>query len=278
MNSDVRFSGFDEKKQDHIVFQTYNFDSDHRDDTVNTTHSEYKHYITQIRNVVGIKLISTEIPNTQFVINSSNNVIQFIHSAYSLVTVYDGLVPHGNYTGTELATALDLAMNTALGVGAGISLTASYSTITKKMTITPIGGNLTLLFGTGDSKDISLYKILGFGENVDIGPTGSAILSDNIVDVSGDDYILMQITNPHMVTNVRSLGGQKNAFAKLINEAPPGFINYSNFVSPELIFDKPFTSINSLDFKFTNSEGVLVDFNGRKHSFSIIFASTTIKY
>lgn len=96
------------------------------------------------------------------VIDSLNNKIDFKKTAGGAELT--ATLTAGAYTPSALATAVGTAMTTA---ASGPTITASYSAITKKFTITSDGaGSTTLLplFATGTNQLISAHNLLGYDD------------------------------------------------------------------------------------------------------------------
>lgn len=67
----------------HVV----SINSEDRVDFDNTSSSDYTVYLKNpITQIVAIKLIGTVIPNTQYVVNETNNKIDFVNTGYPIVT------------------------------------------------------------------------------------------------------------------------------------------------------------------------------------------------
>jgi hypothetical protein len=96
------------------------------------------------------------------VIDSSNNKLDFKKtSAGSELTA---TLTAGTYTPAQLISHVATQMTTA---ASGPTITGSYSSVTKKFSITSDGaGTTTLLplFATGSNQDFSAHKILGFDD------------------------------------------------------------------------------------------------------------------
>lgn len=76
--------------------------------------NNYKIYLPQeYNNVISIELISAEIPNTQYIINSFNNILHFQELNTQVLdnTTYEAIIPIGNYTISTLSTAIENALN-----------------------------------------------------------------------------------------------------------------------------------------------------------------------
>ena len=68
----------------------------------------------QYNNIISIELLSAEIPNTQYMINTYNNILHFqeLNSQVSNNTFYEAIIPIGNYNSSTLSSAIQNALNT----------------------------------------------------------------------------------------------------------------------------------------------------------------------
>ena len=135
----------------------------------------------------------------------------------------------------------------------------------------------------------SIAGILGFrnvGEDIAITPYNSTItnkdayeldntfnqlgesmtITNNSINLSGDDYILMVVKQ---ISTMVSNGAIKNAFAKIQLTDSPGNILYNTFVSAPKIYIEPLPELHELDFEFYSPDGSLYDFSGLDHSFTL---------
>jgi hypothetical protein len=131
-----------------------------------------------IANVAGIKVIEAEIPNIFDAIGPNNNTFIFNDNAIN----YTITIATGNYTGADLATALQTAM-AAIRPG----FTVTYNSTTWRFTFTqPAAVSWGLTFST----KYTLYSVLGFRVTFySASGAGSTITSPFVAQVSGPLYL-----------------------------------------------------------------------------------------
>jgi hypothetical protein len=235
--------------------QVVSLNSADRIDYANTTPNDYTVYLkTPLLNVCAIRLISTIVPNTQYVINATNNYIDFIDN--NTATTYAVVIPPGTYTATELANQINSIMNTAVGAPFGTIFTATYITYFQKMRIDRIDGfTFTLLFGTGLNIAKSVAPILGFNA-VNKGP-GISFSGDVPVSLMGEPYIYLCIKDVGTLVNEKF----KDVFARILFSVPPKSISYDSFASNAKIYRSPLTKVDRFDVRFITEAGLAYDFN-----------------
>lgn len=244
--------------------QIVSINSSDRIDAANTKSNDFTVYLkTPLLNVCAIKLISTITPNTQYVINASNNVIDFISRVLPgpVDTAYSVTIAPGTYTATELANAINSAMNTALGAPFGTIFTATYITYFTKMRIDRIDGNQFILqFGTGPNASRSLAPLIGFLP-VDTAASTS-LTGDQPVALMGDPFLYVTIKDIGTLINEP----YKDVFAKILLNVPPKSICYDSFASNAKIYRSPLTKLERFDVKYLTVKGDLYDFNSFDNS------------
>ena len=110
--------------------------------------------------------------NSNFVISASNNTILFNDGTDKTATI-----TAGTYTGSELATAVQTALNTAYGSSA---FTVSYDSAATKFSITNgTGSSVNFLWGNSST---TTEQILGFDPVTDTVADSSSATSDDLVD------------------------------------------------------------------------------------------------
>lgn len=110
--------------------------------------------------------------NSKFVISSSNNTIIFNDGTDKTATI-----AAGTYTGSELATAIQTALNTAYGSSV---FTSSYDSAAYKFSITN-GSPSSVNFLWGNASTTA-EQILGFDPVTDTVAISSSATSDDLVD------------------------------------------------------------------------------------------------
>ena len=97
-----------------------------------------------------------------FVVTVENNVIEWQDGP---LPIHSALIPSGLYTATELATAIEAAMEPVTGNDYSVT----YNQLTHEFTIARLSGagafNLATNFG--DDKDIAIWPLIGFDKNGD---------------------------------------------------------------------------------------------------------------
>ena len=110
--------------------------------------------------------------NSNIVISASNNTILFNDGTDKTATI-----TAGTYTGSELATAVQTALNTAYGSSA---FTVSYDSAATKFSITNgTGSSVNFLWGNSST---TTEQILGFDPVTDTVADSSSATSDDLVD------------------------------------------------------------------------------------------------
>lgn len=106
-SNDSMFYFYDKSKYARHVI---NINSEDRVDYLNTKPNDFTVYLKNpILNIVGIKLIGSVVPNTQYVINATNNRMDFVDTGYPIVTPIATIVNH-SCLGLPAINQLDLAL------------------------------------------------------------------------------------------------------------------------------------------------------------------------
>lgn len=127
-----------------------------------------------------VKLMKANIPYTWNNITVANN--SFILKEFPGPTTFNVTIPDGHYNGTELATAIQTALNTS---GAAYTYTVSFSTTTLHFTISATG-NFSLDF-TGSN---SIATQMGFPVGY-ISPVGATTDSTIVAQLVPDYEIFI---------------------------------------------------------------------------------------
>ncbi len=241
-------------------------------------------------SIVRAKLVSAEIPNTEYSVSTSNNKLYFYDSNVGGGTVVlIATVTPGSYTGATMAAALDTAIEGAVradtGLSAGLSglYAVTFDVDTMKLTITRSGGptftpittsmiagsplavvSLPTLGTVGGPNNI--LSAIGFESNEE--DAAAATTGDAVVKLGGENFCYLCIPGLAAMTTT---DGIPNIFAKLILDVPPGFICFDKFISNPIEFAHPMPILKELDVKFVKRNGSLYDFQGCAPSFAIEF-------
>ena len=230
-----------------------------------TTQSSYVVKIGPLLRVRSIELVSTEITNSRYLIDTTNNKIDFISSAAPAGTYTATLAP-GHYGSADLLSEVDQQINAAIGAAPGAIFTLTYTAATAKFTIQRVDGNsFNLLFGSGTNAAESPATELGFLA-VDTGLT-SYIIGQNSANLGGDDYALLCLQG---LGGIVDSGSATDCFAKIIWSSPARYSTFNSFASVRHEWTPPLPKIDRLIVSWRRPNGRLYDFNGVDHSFSLL--------
>lgn len=248
-----------------------------------------------VRNVISVELLEATIPNSEYLINASNNTIHFQEVSGTTITAE---IDFGNYTSeTTIASNLQTAMN---NFGSS-TYTVTFTSLTKRFTIESDrtgGDGIFLLKFKGDDEifgttgairskylSTSIGPILGFSK-IDFTDSNSHT-SQNNPNLSYDRSIFLNINGngKNSFDNIESI--KKSDFGKFMQLAlTSNFGEYTYWNNPrsasrnnancpenridkgadfKIIFNPPIT-IDKLEIKFKNYNEDLFNFYGLEHS------------
>lgn len=236
-----------------------------------------------LQDIIGIKVLSAEIPFSFYVFNSSNNTFTLAESGSGGTATVT--IPVGNYTSSSLATAFGTALTTASASLGAKTYTVAYSTLTQKFTITSTaaaGTTFTLTFGTStDPGNTNPRFYLGFPAGSTTSTTTPALVSPNIPQISGPNYIYLNSDAMGQMSNCFLPQGATNLFngtsgpqiAKIPITSNPGGVSYYVDPDPQKYFDLDgLYQLTSIDLYCTlgnTSSQLPLQFNGTGFSVKI---------
>jgi len=94
------------------------------------------------------------------------------------------------------------------------------------------------------------------------------IITNNVLQLSGDDYILITCNNLNL-NKINDIGNNKQLFGKIQLSGSPNRILFNTFVPMEKILLEPIPELSSLNLSFYSPSGNLYEFNGKNHSMTI---------
>jgi len=158
-----------EKTKQYTVY----VDSRDRDATSYPNSNDYTVKLTEeFSDILSAELVGIELKKTEYLINADNKTVYYNDGADKTDTLTEG-----NYTeGTINAVITALA-----------PFTSSYSTATKKFTLTEASNVVSIDFSKG-----GLGDVLGFTRKVHVFG-GSTIVSDKFANLDGEPYVLLRI-------------------------------------------------------------------------------------
>lgn len=238
-----------------------------------------------INDVVSIQLVSAEVPKSEYVINTSNNKIYFqeLNTQVSGGTYLTATIPVGNYTITELKTAIETQMD-AIGT-ANYTVTINSSTNTINISSDLSGVDLFNFLFQGDNevhgnnnnprstyRDNSIGPVIGFSRTDLSG--ASNYTGDLQYNLDGEKYVMLHLRNIPMIDGISD--GVQNAFHKITlntSESTKYYQEGDYQIVKKL--NSPIKRLNELEISFRNYNNDLYDFHGLEHS--LTFKVTSIK-
>lgn len=209
-----------------------------------------------LQNVVGIKLIETEIPFSYYIVSTENNKFSVSYSGggYTVLTI-----PVGNYSSTTLRTAIETALQTV-----NASFTVAIDTITSKFVFTAAA---VFIFSFNTALDVDLRVLLGFmsGFKTALLTGGLYVLtSENVFSITGPNYLYLNssklgpLINLYLPENdLTSRGGIGPHMCKIQVTSNPFDVITWRDPSSDFFFDlNNIFELSSMDFYLTAGVGV----------------------
>lgn len=136
-------------------------------------------------------------------------------------------------------------------------------------------GNILGFRNVGDYTSITVYskKVTNYTEyeldtNLNsLGIFTKDILSNNLLNFSGDNYIYLTIN--YIFKDSIDINNIKNVFAKLLLSGSPNTVIYNDFIQIGQEFMDVIGSLSDIEFSFYSPDGTLFDFNNIELSFTI---------
>jgi hypothetical protein len=88
----------------------------------------------------------------------------------------------------------------------------------------------------------------------------------NKLSMTGDDYFYIVSPEIPLYLNTYPV---VNVFAKVLWTDEPGTVVYNTYIEAKKVYESPVPQLSEINFSFYNSDGSLIDFNGRDHSFTL---------
>jgi hypothetical protein len=250
---------------------------DSRDRNPTQTQSKYTVTLPKVyENVYSVTLRSAEIPVTWYTFSAAlkNTSFEVTHTTTKTITI-----PDGNYDSTSFVTVMLAALNdptTGFGTGA---FTLTYDDTTLKFTFGTAATAFTFNFPNALPRTAfwGLGYFMGF-LNASHTSSGNSLTSDFAAQLSSPNYILMELDfiNKEDETSVdsRLSGNVDGCFAKIPISANAGatiFFREVGIPMNRSVLSPPISQLKSLNIKFRDHYGNLIDFNNIDHSLTLEF-------
>jgi len=226
----------------------------------------------QYRNIISVKLTTTEIPNTAY-----NFLDLYENKTFIIIDpsrTYTITIPSGNYTINSLVTEIKKhAPFTPPG-----TYDIVYEANSHKIAISG-PGPFSIDFTSGNTSSPFLNGLgyhLGFVNQVyDTSSPNflpNTYTAENVPDVSWNNYCYLVINDWDVVQHQDFNQSHFYAFAKIVLNADKNSINYdtnyTNTSTKEYIFSNP-TNVETILIKLLDPYGNQLDLNGANFSFSL---------
>lgn len=236
-----------------------------------------------IKDVVSMKLVSVELPQSIYLISKSahsNSIIirEYVGSGFNEQVI---IFPDGNYTASALATLMTTIINTTMV--SGVRFNVSIDPNTYKTTITNNTNYFNIYIKLDNmpyTASIGLGWILGYREKSYINK--QSYTSESIFNQSPTDYLFLEINDFNYSNSSRLIGLfsesylDKNIIAKIPyglnaipnNTFPTMFINKENLISSDRQYFGPI-HLQKIAIRLLNRYGNVVDLNLQDFSFTL---------
>lgn len=224
-----------------------------------------------LKNIVGVKVISAQIPFSFYVFNSLNGSFQ-LREGGGPTTV--SITP-GNYNAAQICAELKRILDLgSIALGNANVYTVTYSSITNKISITASTLAYSFTMGTTTSTTNSdPHWFLGFNGGLVSSAVGAPFLltSPNAVSLSGPNNLFVNSVRLGNLTDYVLPGGSVNLgggnrspqLTDIAIEVGPGsIITYTDKIA-DLFYAVDIDILQDLDLYFTlGNFGDVLDFNG----------------
>jgi len=217
-------------------------------------HVEFNKTYDKIRT---IKLLSYNIANTVYTVNSNNNRLRFVEGSTTVLVT----LTNSNYTAPELAAHIADVMTSNSTVAA--TYTGTYDINLFKMTFTASTGNFYFDFN-GLNKNCS--QIIGFNEN-HIGTLASSQISQNAIRIDVN-YVLLETDFQNNI-ETSAQGVKASWVLELPASGTSQTFNVNNTYDHQVDVNM---TIRSMSIRLKNNKNYTIDMNGSDSYFLFEFS------
>jgi hypothetical protein len=233
----------------------------------------------RIHHVRSAVLVDAEIPASYYVFSSARGTNSM--QVYLDATGYTITIPDGNYSASEMVTALQSALDTAFGASV---FTVTFSSKTQKFTFTASGtvSIVTSSWPTGAPyTGWGLPYYLGFNQYSGSNPSGSGSLtSTNSANLNPETYLVVAVDELSGSYEQCALYGQGGRGIKPLAKIPISENSYNYIITDKSVaysyLDQEKT-ISKLTISLRFPDGTLVNLNGQEWSFTVQLACADVK-
>ena len=246
-----------------------NIDTKFRNKPELTTSTNFRWRLFRpIKNCVSLRVASVEIPNNFYTFSAAKKNITFLAKLSASPSYITLTLAEGNYMSTDFSDSLETLLKTLVDT----NFTVSISNITGKLSIINLTNNFDIQFpreDTASTFDWGLGYYMGF--NTTSYTNKQTLTSERVVNLVGDNYIMLQIGDYEGIEHEVEKQGLISATAKIILTSDKYailFDNGSNFLSKEVMFQLP-TNISAFNVRLIDSNNNDIDLMNTNYSFTL---------
>lgn len=251
-------------------FVSLSFNTFFRDETSVSSTDCFFSLPYQLKNVVSMKLLSIELPETIYLLSNEKLTNRIIIKEYETGIEGEIIVPEGCYNATTISGAVTSAINTQLGTGNRFSVS-----------IDPISGRCTIANNTNafDMNFVTncrnLGWILGYRKLNYIGL--KTYLSEGLFNGTPLDYVYFVLNDYQLSNSTNVIAIFKDSYIEkhILAKIPYSNTNFQTLfdggekvISPRRSYFGP-VDINKMSIRLLDKYGQLVDLNMMDYSFTI---------
>jgi hypothetical protein len=220
-----------------------------------------------------VQLLSTEFPNTRFLVDATNRMIDVnFETVPSTFTTQALQLEQGYYNVTDLQAELDVRLNALLGLGPGVVFAVTFDPTTGRYTVARVDGlRFRFLFGTGTNATRAPTELFGFAPRTDT-TLQTALTAPYAANCNGDDYSILCIAGLGCLQGTEPEIPPQDAFAKLIWPVPSRTQTFNTFHAGDCTFAQQpafLGRLETLRVWVLRPNGQPYDFQGVHHSFTL---------
>jgi hypothetical protein len=205
-------------------------------------------------------VISAEIPNTLFEIETGRNMIDINIDS----TLYAVTIPNGKYTGLALAAQINISID--LVSASPLSVSAVFDIQTNFMTFFVTTSTLDILASTGVNRSQSFWSAIGFDAVDILGITNTEQKAPNTVQLRSEDpYIFIKF---HRLGGMISSDGEDDIMVKLVSDDVSRFKEVYS-VCKQYSHQSPLPAFQHLHISIVRRDGSLYELRGSPMSITV---------
>jgi hypothetical protein len=236
-------------------------DSRVRKSNLYPSQNDYYLEIDEIEDILSVQLVYIDIPFVNYLINKYFNTLNVIYNG----TLYDVVLPIGDYSDSDFLTTMQASLDSTLGTG---NVTITYNTHLDNYTFTsvnPFGFNfqniknsLAMLLGFNDIKNYTATLATNYILNSEFKRN---FKYNNYIIFDIDQFDLLKSSDPSL---------NKSYAVIPLNYDTLNLADNPHYIK---IFSPPLPRLLKLHLQFSDRFGNPYDFQNHDHRLEILFTS-----